>query len=78
MPRYMYEVAYTPPSLAAQIKEPHERIEAVRPVLEATGIKILVGGYQPGEYDVMIVIDAPDDTTAVASRACSAARDGDL
>jgi hypothetical protein len=35
MALYMYEVAYTPESLAAQIKEPHDRIEAVRPGLEA-------------------------------------------
>ena len=66
MALYMYEVAYTPESVAAQIKEPHDRIEAVRPGLEAMGIKIVVGGYPLGEYDVLIVIEAPDDTTAVS------------
>jgi uncharacterized protein with GYD domain len=64
MPLYMYEVAYTPQSLAAQIKQPHDRIEAARASLEAMGIKILVWGYPLGEYDVLIVIEAPDDTTA--------------
>lgn len=63
---YMYEVAYTPESLAAQIKEPQDRIEAVRASLEAMGIKILVWGYPLGEYDVLIVIEAPDDTTAAS------------
>ena len=29
MALYMYQAAYTPESLAAQIKEPHDRIEAV-------------------------------------------------
>jgi uncharacterized protein with GYD domain len=66
MPLYMYQVAYTPQSLAAQIKQPHDRIEAARPSLEAMGIKILVWGYPLGEYDVMIVIEAPDDTTAAS------------
>ena len=66
MALYMYEVAYTPQSLAAQIKQPHDRIEAARPSLEAMGIKILVCGYPLGEYDVMIVIEAPDDTTAAS------------
>ncbi len=66
MALYMYQAAYTPESLAAQIKEPHDRIEAVRPALEAMGIKILLGGYPFGEYDVLIVIDAPDDTTAAS------------
>ena len=63
---YMYEVAYTPQSLAAQIKQPQDRIEAARPSLEAMGIKILVWGYPLGEYDVVIVIEAPDDTTAAS------------
>jgi uncharacterized protein with GYD domain len=66
MPLYMYEVAYTPQSLAAQIKQPHDRIEAARSSLEAMGIKILVWGYPLGEYDVLIVIEAPDDTTAAS------------
>ena len=67
MPLYAYQVACTPQSLAAQIKQPHDRIEAARPSLEAIGIKILVWGYPPGEYDVLIVIEAPDDTTAASA-----------
>ena len=64
MALYMYQAAYTAESMAAQINEPHDRLEAVRPALEALGGKILVGGYPLGEYDVLVVIEAPDDTTA--------------
>jgi len=60
----MYQAAYTPESLAAQIKEPHDRIEAVSPSYEAMGAKILAGGYPLGDYDVLIVYEAPDDTVA--------------
>jgi uncharacterized protein with GYD domain len=66
MALYMYQAAYTPESLAAQIKEPHDRIEAVRPWLEAMGIKILLGGYPLNDYDALIIIDAPDDTTTAS------------
>ena len=66
MPLYMYQAAYTPESLAAQIKEPQDRIEAVRPSFEAMGAKILAGGFPLGEYDVLAVYEAPDDTTAAA------------
>ena len=66
MPFYMYQAAYTPESIAAQIKEPQDRLEAVRPALEALGGKIVVGGYPFGEYDVLVVIEAPDDTTAAS------------
>jgi uncharacterized protein with GYD domain len=66
MPLYMYQAAYTSESLAAQIKEPQDRIEVVRPALEAMGGKILAGGYPFGEYDVVVIYEAPDDTTAAS------------
>ena len=63
---YMYQAAYTTESMAAQIKEPQDRVEAVRPALEALGAKILVGGFPFGEHDVLVVYEAPDDTTAAS------------
>ena len=41
MPLYMYQASYTPESIAAQIKEPQDRIEAVRPFFAAMGAKIV-------------------------------------
>ena len=64
MALYMYQVSYTAESIAAQIKNPQDRIEAVRPSLEAMGGKILAGGYPFGEYDILVVYEAPDDTVA--------------
>ena len=66
MPLYMSEAAYTPDSLGAQIKEPKDRLEVVSPVLEAAGGKLVVGGYCFGEYDVVAIYEAPDDTSAAA------------
>lgn len=66
MALYMYQAAYTAESIAAQIKEPQDRLEAVRPALEALGAKIVVGGYPFGEYDVLVIVEAPDDTTAAS------------
>ena len=66
MPRYLYQAAYTPESLAAQIKDPEDRLEVVRPALEAAGGTLVVGGYPFGEYDVLAVYEAPDDTAAAA------------
>ena len=62
----MYQAAYTAESIAAQIREPQDRLEAVRPALEALGAKIVVGGYPFGEYDVLVIVEAPDDTTAAS------------
>ncbi|MGH3155426.1 MAG: GYD domain-containing protein [Streptosporangiaceae bacterium] len=77
MALYMYQAAYTAKSMAAQIKEPHDPVEAVRPTLEALGAKILVTGFPFGEYDVLIVYEAPDDMTA-ASVAMAVAAAGEV
>jgi uncharacterized protein with GYD domain len=64
MPLYLYQAAYTPESLAAQIKNPQDRIEAVRPAFESAGARIVAAGYPFGEYDVLVVYEAADDTVA--------------
>ena len=67
MPRYLYQAAYTPESLAAQIKEPQDRLEvAAKPLTEAVGGRLLAGGYSFGDYDAVIIYEAPDDTAAAA------------
>jgi uncharacterized protein with GYD domain len=63
----MYEAAYTAESLAAQVRDPKDRLEvAARPVAEAAGGKLLAGGYCFGEYDIVIIYEAPDDTAAAS------------
>ena len=67
MPQYLYQVAYTAESLAAQIKNPQDRLEIVaKQVADAVGAKILAGGYSFGKYDVSAIIEAPDDVTMAA------------
>src|SRR5262245_47201093 len=61
MPQYLYQVAYTAESLAAQIKNPQDRLELVgKQVAAAVGAKILAGGFSFGEYDVSAIVEAPD------------------
>ena len=67
MALYMYQLAYTPESIAAQIKSPADRIESVaKPLLEKAGGKVLAAGYSFGEYDLTLIYEAPDDQTAAA------------
>jgi uncharacterized protein with GYD domain len=35
-------------------------------MVEAMGVKIVLGGYPLGEYDLLIIVEAPDDTTAAS------------
>ena len=77
MTLYMYQASYTAKSMAAQLQEPHDPMEAIRPTLEELGAKILVAGFPFGEYDVLVVYEAPDDMTA-ASVAMAVAAAGEV
>jgi uncharacterized protein with GYD domain len=77
MALYMYQASYTPKSMAAQIADPQDPVEAIRPALEAVGATIVVAAFPFGEYDVLVVYEAPDDMTA-ASVAMAIAAEGEV
>ena len=66
MPRYLYQVAYTPENWAAQLKDPQNRIEKIRPSVEQLGGKIVDAYYMFGEYDIFVILDMPDNASAAA------------
>jgi len=66
MALYMYQASYTAKSMAAQLTEPQDPVEAIRPALEDVGAELLVAGFPFGEYDLLLVYEAPDDMTAAA------------
>jgi uncharacterized protein with GYD domain len=77
MALYMYQASYTAKSMAAQLKDPKDPAEAIRPALEDVGGKLVVAGFPFGEYDVLVVYEAPDDVTA-ASVAMAVAAAGEV
>jgi uncharacterized protein with GYD domain len=77
MPLYMYQASYTAKSMADQLKEPQDPVEVIRPALEELGATIVVAGFPFGEYDVVVVYEAPDDMTA-ASVAMAVAAAGEV
>ena len=66
MPLYLYQAAYTPESLAAQIKNPANRLDVVAEQIRSAGVRMVTGGYSFGEHDIAVVMEAPDDTTMSA------------
>jgi len=77
MTLYMYQASYTAKSMAAQLLEPRDPVEEIRPALEDLGAKILVAAFPFGEYDLLVVYEAPDDMTA-ASVAMAIAAAGEV
>jgi uncharacterized protein with GYD domain len=66
MALYMYQASYTAKSMAAQLKQPQDPVETIKPKLEDLGAKVLVAGFPFGDYDVLVVYEAPDDMTAAS------------
>ncbi len=77
MALYMYQASYTAKSMAAQLRDPQDPVEAIKSALEDLGATIVVAGFPFGEYDVLVVYEAPDDMTA-ASVAMAVAAAGDV
>ena len=77
MALYMYQASYTAKSMAAQLTEPKDPVGVIRPTLEDLGATMLVAGFPFGEYDILVVYEAPDDMTA-ASVAMAVAAAGEV
>ena len=64
---YMYQLAYTAESWAAQMKNPENRVEKVaRPGCEAAGGKLIGGWLSFGEYDLVLIADMPSEESMAA------------
>jgi uncharacterized protein with GYD domain len=63
---YALQTAYTPLGWAALLKDPHNRLEAVRPVVERLGGTIVSGWLMFGEYDLLVICEIPDNASAAA------------
>ena len=67
MPLYMYQGAYTPESWSAQISDPQNRVEAVgNRVCESVGEKLVGGWLSFGDFDIVLILDVPDNVSAAA------------
>jgi uncharacterized protein with GYD domain len=67
MPLYMYQAAYVADSWAAQLKKPQNRADTVgRAACEAVGGKLVGSWYCFGDYDLIIIVDVPDNESMSA------------
>ena len=66
MPLYMYQGAYTSDSWATQVASQPNPEERIRPLVEACGGRLESIYYSLGEYDVVLIMDMPDDEAAAA------------
>jgi uncharacterized protein with GYD domain len=66
MAHYLLQVGYTPDAWATLAKNPQNRAEAVRPVVESLGGKLNDFYFCFGEYDLIALCEFPDNASAGA------------
>ena len=66
MASYMVQVAYTPEAWGTLLKNPQNRMEAVRPAIEKLGGRIEGVWLSFGEYDTVLIAQMPDNVSAAA------------
>jgi uncharacterized protein with GYD domain len=66
MSYYLMQVSYSPEGWQTLVKNPQNRVEAVRPAIEELGGRIENAWYSFGEFDVTLVLQMPDNVSAAA------------
>ena len=66
MAHYMVQAAYTAEAIAAMVKKPEDRAEAIRSVVEKLGGTLESIWFCFGDYDVVGISQMPDNVSAAA------------
>jgi uncharacterized protein with GYD domain len=67
MPLYMNQFAYTPEAWTALTKHPQDRREPIRDLMQKLGGRLIGLYYCLGEYDGILLYEAPEDISASAA-----------
>jgi uncharacterized protein with GYD domain len=65
MALYMTQFSYTPEAWAALVKSPQNRETAVKALAKKMGGRVLNLYYSFGEYDGVVILEAPDETAVM-------------
>ncbi len=66
MPLYLWQGAYTSEGWATLVEKPQNRVQAVRPAVERLGGKIRNAFFSFGEYDVVLILEMPNNVSSAA------------
>ena len=73
MPLFLTQVSYTEQAWQALVSNPQDRLEAIRPVVEKLGGRVINAWFAFGDYDFMLVTEIPDNVSAAALAIAAAA-----
>ncbi len=73
MPNYLVQVSYSSEALASLIANPQDRSEVVKKVAKKLGGKVHGSWLAFGDYDLVMVMEMPDNVSAAAIALAAAA-----
>jgi uncharacterized protein with GYD domain len=73
MPLFMSQVAYSEDGWQALVSNPQNRLEAIRPVVDKLGGRIVNAYFAFGDYDFILIAEFPDNVSAAALAIAAAA-----
>ncbi len=73
MPLFLTQVAYTEQAWQSLISNPQNRFDALRPVFEKLGGRIVNAWFAFGDYDAILISELPDNVSAAALSMAAAA-----
>jgi uncharacterized protein with GYD domain len=66
MPLYLSRFSYTNDAIKALVDHPQDRAEAASEAAESLGVKLIGFWYALGEFDGVLLAEAPDNATVAA------------
>jgi uncharacterized protein with GYD domain len=66
MPRYLLQASYSTEALTAMVKKPQNRTEVVRKTIEKLGGSMDAIWLSFGDYDVVTIMEMPNNASAAA------------
>jgi uncharacterized protein with GYD domain len=76
MGRYLIQASYTPEAWAAMVDQPQDRAKPVEAMVGRLGGRLDAFYIAFGEYDVVAVVELPDDVAAAAAAIAASAGGG--
>ena len=73
MAHFLVQVAYTPEAWAAQVKNPQDRLAALKPAFKKLGGRVESGYFSFGDYDLVTIVQMPSNVEAAAFAVAAAA-----
>lgn len=67
MPVYMTQFSYTAEAWRSLSAQPEDRTEVIRNLVEDAGAKLICLYYSFGDYDGLLIVEAPDDKVVTSA-----------